>query len=236
MKNTRHVIYCVIICLLLNARGFAQADSTVNYNDSVHGQRYCEIVLVKATLTNVTVDVYNTLGYNACPEEQWKNISTDKLKKEFSVHTVVANGPRYFLMDKIGIFNNDTATVSFDSLQMKEWIKMKLSIGAALSLKKNEAYKDRPFKFKSASIFNAGTTVFELVSPSHTYVMQSYSTELDSSLTEATLPGLEQKLKLPDGWQYKTVILDSILHLVTDDAKESYGIEDELGNRYQRVD
>ncbi|HWB23938.1 MAG TPA: hypothetical protein VG738_00595 [Chitinophagaceae bacterium] len=256
MKHIRHCIFASACFLLFAANASAQNDTTIAkndttsvkndttinadtslvYKDSMRGQRYCEIVLVKVSLPNIIVTVYNSLGVNACPEEQWKNINTDELKKQFGVHTVVANGPRFYLMDKIALYNNDTSVVAFDSLPMKQWAKMRMGINMALSLKKGETYKERPFKMNTVKIFSKGSTVFELTSPEHTYVMESYSQEVDSTLSEAMLPNLQQRLALPAGWAYKVVTLDDDLRLVTVARKEAFGLEDELGNRYQRVD
>lgn len=244
MQNIKRIIAGIIYITLFLAKAAAQndsvannIDSTVTYKDSMHNQRYCEIVLVKVSIPNVTISVYNTIGINACPEEQWKNINTDKLKKDFSVHTVVANGPRYYLMDKIGMYNTgDTTITSFDSLQAKLWVKIRMGMGMALKMQKTEVYKERPFKMVTAKYFNKGSTVFELLSPEHTYIMESYSAEVDSTLKEADLPMLAQRLQFPTGWQYKVITLDSNLQLLTTPSKESFGIEDELGNRYQRID
>jgi len=214
----------------------AYKDTATVYKDSMRGQRYCEVVLVKVSIPNVNVQVYNTFGINACPEEQWKTINIDELQKTFRVNTVVANGPRYYLMDKMSIIDGDTTVTNFDSLQARFWFKMRLSIGAALSMKKNLPYKERPFKLASAKLYNKGNIVYEIASPEHTYVMESYSTELDSTLTQDSLATLGTRLKLPDGWSYKVITLDNDMQLITDAAKESYGIEDELANRYQRID
>jgi len=234
MKQCIIVAGCIIAFCI---KAVAQTDSSFTYKDSVHNMRYCEMVVVKGSLTNLSVNIYNTLGYNACPEEQWKTIDVNKFKKQFSAHAVVANGPRYYLMDKIGLFNNtDTAIIYFDSLQTKKWAEMHMGLGKALSMKSNAAYKERAIKLASAKFFNKGDTVFELIGPEHTYIMESYSQEVDSTLTLAGLPTLQQTLKLPDGWQYKMIVLDNDLQLITADGKEAYGLEDELNNRYQRLD
>jgi hypothetical protein len=219
-----------------NDTTLAHKDSTHSYIDSMRGQRYCEVVLVKVSIPNVNVQVYNTFGVNACPEEQLKSINTDELQKQFRVTTVVANGPRYYLMDKVSMINNDTTVTTFDSLQAKFLFKMRLSMGAALSMKKGTPYKERPFKLSTAKVYNKGSVVFEIISPEHTYIMESYSAEVDTTLTLDSLATLGARLKLPDGWAYKTVTLEEDLQLITDAAKEAFGIEDELANRYQRVD
>lgn len=219
-----------------NSSTAVQPANAILFKDSMHGRRYCEIVLVKVSLPNVSVQVFNTLGINACPEQQWKDINTDHLKKQFGVHTVVANGPRFYLMDKIAQYDNDTAITVFDSLPMKQWAKMRMGVGMALSLKKGEPYKERPFKMNTEKIFGKGSTVFELTGPEHTYIMESYSEEIDSTLSETDLPSLQQRLKLPGGWAFKAVTLDEDLHVITVADKDAYGIEDELGNRYQRLD
>jgi hypothetical protein len=64
----------------------------------------------------------------------------------------------------------------------------------------------------------------------HTRVMQTYTTHTDKSLTVADLPNLGQKLKLPEGWKFKSTTLDKDLvihttglaHIVPDNLEDMY--------------
>ena len=66
------------------------------------------------------------------------------------------------------------------------------------------------------------------------YVMQSYSLEVDPTLSEAGLPRLGERLEKPDGWRYRVRRLMEEWSLHVDG--EARVIQDELRNTYQRVD
>ncbi|HZJ25741.1 MAG TPA: hypothetical protein VFF40_01790 [Acidimicrobiia bacterium] len=64
------------------------------------------------------------------------------------------------------------------------------------------------------------------------FVMQSYSLELDPTLTVADLAGLGDRLALPDGWSFSARTLDEDL-IVTDIDGVATVIQDDLHNTYQ---
>ena len=91
-----------------------------------------------------------------------------------------------------------------------------------------EVHVDRGAVF----FFDAGKPVYELVSPDGTaYVMQALCVGVDPTITEASLPGLGDRLSLPDGWSYRTRILDEEL-VVDTTATVATVLQDELENSY----
>lgn len=72
----------------------------------------------------------------------------------------------------------------------------------------------------------------ELVNPDGlAYVMQAYCVGVDPSLAEADLPGLGERLALPDGWTFRTRTLDEEL-IVDTTAIIATVLQDELENTY----
>ena len=65
--------------------------------------------------------------------------------------------------------------------------------------------------------------------------MQSYSQIIDANLTEKDLRSLAKRLKLPDGWEYKAIKLNSDLELSTIKSKQATVVQDDLGNTYQKI-
>src|SRR5215470_4245880 len=90
----------------------------VEMRDNLRGASYCEIFVIRGHLNHLEGKVYNSLGLNECPQEQWMALNTDALKKKFKAQTIVMNGPRYFLMDKCAI-ENTGEVLSFDGLQLR---------------------------------------------------------------------------------------------------------------------
>ena len=54
--------------------GLAVADDELVLHDHIRGSRYCEILVVNGSMSNLVATVYNTLGVNDCPANQWSAI------------------------------------------------------------------------------------------------------------------------------------------------------------------
>ena len=201
--------------------------------DSVRGAKYCEIVVVTGSLPKLIATVYSTFGCSECGSDQWKKIDANKLRKELDAKAVILNGPRYLLMDKIGRKDSLPAITSFDSLDMRETAVVIVNLAMAMK-GKVKPYQEQSARHSSKYGFNKGSEVYELISPSHTYIMQSFSQMIDSTLTIGTLNQLGAKLKMPEGWQFKSRILDNDLLFETEEGKDAFVIQDELGNNYLR--
>jgi haloalkane dehalogenase len=224
-------IFLFIAAMFLFALSFAQ---NLVLQDSVHGLRYCEIIVVTGNLPKLKATVYNTIGCDSCPNDQWKKLDAAKLKKKFDAKAFIMNGPRFLLMNKIGLSDTLLPNTDFDSLEMKERAVVIVTLGMAMK-GRTKPYEEQGFRRATQCVFNKGSEVYELISSEHTYVMQSYSQMIDSTITEDSLAQLQTKLKMPDGWQFKILKLDDDLVLTTLDAKEAFIIQDELQNTYQRM-
>lgn len=64
--------------------------------------------------------------------------------------------------------------------------------------------------------------------------MQSYAHIIDDTLNEAALPGLGESLALPEGWVYRTRVVDQD-YVVVDQNGVATVVQDELQNTYQLV-
>jgi len=96
-------------------------------------------------------------------------------------------------------------------------------------------YEEQSFRRVTQCVFNKGSEVYELISPEHTYIMQSYSQMIDTTMTDSLLSHLQEKLKLPEGWQFKTLKLEDDMILTTSETAEAYVTQDEFQNTYQRI-
>src|SRR5436305_11089987 len=88
----------------------------VKMRDNMRGARYGEIFVITGHLNHLRGSVYNTLGLNDCPQEQWKALDPDEIKKEAKARAILMNGPRYFMMDQASN-ENPGEVVSFGGLQ-----------------------------------------------------------------------------------------------------------------------
>jgi hypothetical protein len=198
--------------------------------EGIRDARYCELLVVTGRVIDLKASVYNTLGLNDCPPAIWQAIDIDALKKQLDAREIIRNGPRHFLMDKIGEAGTPAPPVDFQGLELR--LRATIALGIEDLLKPREPYAVRRIDRTTDYVFDAGQPVFELVDPKgQVYVMQAYSQIVDPSLSYNDLAGLGSRLKLPAGWQYKTRILDQ--DLVAQAVGQAEIVQDELQNTYQ---
>jgi haloalkane dehalogenase len=202
--------------------------------DNLRGVRYCEIFVVTGSLTHITGAVYNTLGLNDCPAEEWKALNPDAIKKAFKARAVVMNGPRYFLMDQAAL-QNPGAVVSVDGLQLRLLATIRLPVGSLIGGNRRKPYTEHTIERTTYYLFAGGRLVHELIAPhGQVYIMQSYAQIVDPTQTEASLETLASRLQLPQGWHYRVRRLDQ--DYVVHTTGEAHVIQDDFQNTYQRVD
>ena len=95
-------------------------------------------------------------------------------------------------------------------------------------------YEERTVVRTTQFTWNAGRTIFELISAdNNSYVMQSYSVQLEPELTLANLDTVDSRFTtLPDGWGFRTRVLEKTLYAIdVDDIAKV--IQDDLEKTYQ---
>lgn len=199
----------------------------------LRNQRYCEVLYGKRHFFNLEVKVFNTQGLNNCPQEQWKVLTKESIAKTYDASFVLLNGPRFWTMDEIGAAGSTVNNVkeSFGGIEMN--LRATVTLGLMKQLIGTKQYSSNEITRTTNFIYRAGKPVYELTSPAgEVYVMQSYSQIVNPSLNMKDLSSLDQQLKLPTGWKYKTRLLQQDLSLVANGV--AYVIQDNLMNSYQR--
>ncbi len=202
------------------------------YPDGIRDVRYCEVVLLKADTDGLYAEVWNTMGRSECPQDEWEAIDTAAIAAEYGAATALANGPRYWTLDRIDATMQSTAPVTvFGTLEM--FLGATVDLGAGLP--STTPYTQRPVARDTVFFFDAGSEVYELTDPDGAvYVMQSYSQKLDPTLSADQLAGLGARLKLPAGWTFSTRVLDAELE-VRDVDGVAVVVQDDFENTYQLV-
>lgn len=221
------------VIIVIGGAALAQSDQSapegMKEQDHLRNVRYCEILLVTRHGLSATAAVYNTLGLNDCPEQQWKTLDPDRLRKENNADRVIMNGPRYFTMDRNAL-RNPGPTRNFDGLQARLLAQVEIEKSSSKRL----PYVENTVNRESQYVYEPGKNVYELVSPDgRSYIMQSYSLEIDPNLTEKTLAGLSGRLTLPKGWQYRVRQLSETL-IVRNTGSKAHVLQDNFRNSYQR--
>lgn len=224
--HTRFVFLVLALVLVLGA--CAENASTGASQESLRGTRYCEILAV-LNEGGFRADVYGTQGLSECPAEQWEALDLDAIQEDLSALAILRNGPRYWLIDAVTSFGEIGESRFFGELEMRRLASVALSPGDI----SQDPYTERSVVRDTEFVFGAGGEVYELIAPNgKVYVMQSYAHIVDDTLDEATLPTLGERLQLPEGWTYRTRVVDAD-YIVVDQDGIATVVQDELQNTYQ---
>ena len=209
------------------------ASSTTDDTRQMRGDRYCEVLLVTFDGGSATGDVWNTYPLNDCPQAVWTGLDAKSIAAENGVPIAKLNGPRYWLMnsvEKVGGVAN-LPEKDFGGLGM--YLQATVAIGSLATA--SVPYVTHAVSRSSVFVYDAGQRIYELRSPDgRTFVMQTYSVQIDPTLTEAGLTDLGSRLALPEGWVYSSRVLDAPLRVETTSTAADV-LQDELGNSYSQV-
>jgi hypothetical protein len=211
----------------------ADASTTTAAPRQIRGDRYCEVLLITMNAGSATGEVWNTYPLNDCPQATWDTLDAKAIAAENNVPIAKLNGPRYWLMSSVEKVGGvaDLPKKDFGGLEM--YRQATVEIGSLLEAAK--PYFPHAVNRTAAFNYDAGARVYELHTPEGAnYVMQTYSVQIDPTLTEAQLTDLGGRLKLPEGWTYTSQILDAPLKVQTA-TTAAHVLQDELGNSYSEL-
>lgn len=209
----------------------APTTSASPYPNGLRDVLYCEIALVTLGAdAHFSLAVWNSMGHSVCPPDQWAAIDAAAVAKENNALIALKNGPRHWTLDRIDATMQLTAPVT-------KFGEIEMFLGATVDLGTTPPsatpYLGRNVKRDTVFHFDAGTDVYELTADDgRVYVMQSYSQEIDPTLTIDRLAGLGSVLKVPAGWSFAVRHLDAPLD-VRDVDGIALVVQDELHNTYQ---
>ena len=193
--------------------------------------RYGEVLGVFVRGEELYAEVWGTQMLHDCPMEWWTSLDPETLKTELGALGIKMNGPRNWVLDGFG---SKTAHIEpvirdFNGLPMRRIATVEFKPGEKAV---TAPYAERHVNRGAVFFWDAGTEVYELVRPDgEAYVMQAMCTAVDVTLTIDNLSQLGSKLQLPDGWSYRTRILDEDLVVDTSDHFATV-VQDELENTY----
>ncbi|NBP54714.1 MAG: hypothetical protein EBU67_10635, partial [Actinobacteria bacterium] len=191
--------------------------------------RYGEVLAVFLRDDKLQAEVYGTQMLNDCPEELWSTLVADEIAREMGALFVKLNGPRHWMLDGLGTKVAPVAPV------MREFNGLMTRRIAVVDLGNNPQstpYSERHVDRGAMFYFDAGKSVYELVRPDGVaYVMQARCIGVDPHMTEESLETLGSRLALPNGWTYRTRVLDAEL-VVDTTSHVATVLQDEFENSY----
>ena len=196
---------------------------------NMRGVRYGEVLAVYLRESGLEAEVFGTQMLNDCPEELWNTLVAENIAKEMGAVVVKLNGPRYWTLDGFGqkVATTEPVFRDFNGLTMRRIALVNLGNDPS-----QKFYAERKVARGAVFFFDAGAQVHELVNPEGVaYVMQAYCVGVDPSLNADTLSDLGSRLTLPEGWSFRSRILEHELVVDTSQSAATV-IQDELENTY----
>ena len=207
--------------------------TTVSPAKQMRGDRYCEVLLITMNAGLATGEVWNTYPLNDCPQATWDTLDAKALATENNVPIAKLNGPRYWLMSSVEKVGGVTDLPKKDFGGLEMYRQATVEIGSLIEAAK--PYFPHSVNRTAVFTYDAGARVYELHTPEGlTYVMQTYSVQIDPTLTEAQLTDLGARLKLPEGWTYTSQILDAPVKVLSG-TTPGHVLQDDLGNSYSEL-
>lgn len=214
--------------------------------DNAHGKHHAEVLIMNrdADGPGGAGHYYNSLGVvdDVSDEDfdaRFRALDPERLRKEYGGDGVRFNGPRRFLADRFEGEAFDGGKVSMlGPLPMYLYGTFVVPDFDAFVAGKQTPYVEAVSKRTTTWFFEAGSEVYELVSPEEiVYVMQSASLGVDPDNTVDKLPTLGERLALPEGWTYRARTLEKelVMRATYDDDPPNTIVLDELENNYQRL-
>ena len=210
--------------------------------DNLMSSRYTEILLVfgNGITKSFTAGVYNSTGLNGAtpagggdssPAAILDQIDMKKVKEDNGALSTVKNGARLWTVDYIGAkFGKER---DFQGLKAR-WV-MWFPIPDAIREGKDLSYSIMDAHRNTDMGIRKGSRVYILDDPQGTsFVMKSASLIKDPNQRFEDLKDLGSRLKLAQGWRFRTVILEQDLVFMTDNGATNI-TQDEIGNTYDRV-
>jgi hypothetical protein len=194
--------------------------------------RYCEVIPSVTSGDTVTTSVFNTLGQNYCPPNQWNQLTEAEVNQEFGSQSAKLNGPRHFVIDEAQETGPTPSSQTFTFGGIDMGLRATLTTPAGQPTVGDQFYVPNEVQRSTIWTYKAGKPIFELVGPDGSvYVMQSYAQIADKKLTIKQLPNLASKLTLPAGWSYKSETPTQDLALNSNGLATV--VNDNLYNSYQ---
>ncbi len=205
-------------------------DDQLSQPDSFYNYAYGEIFVAYRSGFSVSVEVYNSSGVEDYSSSKWSKLDEAQIADELGATRVRINHPQYWVVDSVvGLEIDDgdyVIEIADINLQKVNEIEANIFDGNA----NNSPYSENTFKSSLELTWNAGTEIYELVSPSgEVYRMRSYSQSIDPTIDLSNLNKLEEKLDLPSGWEFTSRTLENEFTFSEDEITL---VADDLGNSY----
>ena len=191
--------------------------------------RYGEVLGVFARDGHFEAEVFGTQLINDCPQELWETLDATEIAADMGAIGVKLNGPRYWTLDAFGqkVAVAEPVLRDFNGITMRRIATVDLG-----EIPKLGPYNETKVNRGVIFFWDEGQTIHELINPEgHAYVMQALCTGVDPTMSPESLLTLGERLELPEGWSYRTRVLEEEL-IVDTTSTIATVLQDEFENSY----
>jgi hypothetical protein len=198
--------------------------------------RFCEVALITGTShSNAIAEFYNSTGSDDPTPERFAALDSAKIVEENHVRATFLNPVRYWMMDELWVYE-DGVERTFGDIKMT-WMGVVPVSEMEKGVSKGHyvpGYIFRNTQYK----FNKGSEIYILDSPDgEVFVMQSFTNYVQKKVDVNQINELGPLLHLPQGWKFRSVVLDRDLIVNQDKTNHLAQVfQDDLKNAYQGSD
>lgn len=200
---------------------------------------YCEVIPDTVSGDTVTEFVFNTLPFGPCPVNRFLAVTEQDIIDAYNAAyganatSATINGPRHWVLDTLtatGGVTKSGDTLTVNGIEFGLVGQLQIPVGQPTI--GSDPYVVNTVQRDTIYVFKKGLQVFELTDPDgNVYVMQSYSQQVDPSLSFAKLPDIGPTNQLPEGWSYAARRLTEDLTLTASGTTQI--VNDYYRNTYQ---
>jgi hypothetical protein len=200
---------------------------------------YCEVIPDTVSGDTLTEFVFNTLPFGPCPAKKFETITEQEIIDAYNAAyganstSATVNGPRHWVLDTLtatGGVTKSGDTLTVNGIEFGLVGELQTPVGQPTV--GTDPYVVNTVQRDTIYVFRKGLLVFELTDPSgNVYVMQSYSQQVDASLSLEKLPYIGPDIGLQEGWSYASRRLTEDLTLTASGTTQI--VNDSYENTYQ---
>ncbi|MES0885303.1 hypothetical protein [Roseibium sp. SCP14] len=212
----------VIFTSMLTATSLAQEQTKPVELEKTRDMRFCEVLLIKDGM----VDIYNSSGLGDCPEDLWQSLDPEKMAAELGVEEIQKNGPHYWVMDSQTVGFGETETFNDIPARWVAQIEAKFLGGSKGTVPYTQFKTCKTQKM----VYDNGKKVWEFVdTDGNVWILQAH----EAQFTLSDLDNLGAQMKsLPEGWSWRTRVLEEPIVLDLKQSECNMAIGDEFHQYY----
>jgi hypothetical protein len=202
----------------------------------VRGRRFCEVVLITDAGDDCAIaNVWNTTGASDPVPEQVDALSAETVARENGAMGAWLDPERQWLVDEADVWE------AGDDMTFGDVTGTWVGAADAETLMRTRIhgrYDPGYLRRDSTFTFHEGSEVYVLDAPDgEAFVMESFTRQWDPDLTEDNLAHLGGRLDLPDGWGFRTEVLQRDMKVSpAGPDKRAHMMQDNLHNVYHGSD